>query len=151
MPDGTPRVDGGGWIRAGAVLAGLAVVCGALAAHGLEDVFAQRYAGQTRRWGGQEVPRAVKHLADFRTAAEYQMYHALGLVGVGLLLRSCPGPRRVLSAAGWAFLAGILLFSGSLYLLTLTGQTWLGAITPFGGLAFIVGWVALAAGVPRGS
>lgn len=142
---------GVGWIRTGAVLAGLAVVCGALAAHGLDDQFARRYAGQTRLVGGQEVPRAVKHLADFRTAAEYQMYHALGLVAVGLLLRSSAGSRRGLTAAAWAFLVGILLFSGSLYLLTLSGQTWLGAITPLGGTAFIVGWAAFAAGAPRDS
>lgn len=148
----TPGVKrGGGWIRAGAVLAGLAVVCGALAAHGLDEVFARQYAGQTRRVGGQEVPRAVKHLADFRTAAEYQMYHALGLLAVGLLLRSSPGPRRSLTVAAWAFLVGILLFSGSLYVLTLSGQTWLGAITPLGGTAFLIGWAALAAGAPRGS
>jgi uncharacterized membrane protein YgdD (TMEM256/DUF423 family) len=147
-----PGVKGGiGWIRAGAVLAGLAVVCGALAAHGLDEVFARQYAGQTRLVGGQEVPRAVKHLADFRTAAEYQMYHALGLLAVGLLLRSSPGPRRGLTLAAWAFLVGILLFSGSLYVLTLSGQTWLGAITPLGGTAFLIGWAALAAGVPRGS
>ena len=80
-------------------------------------------------------------LATFETAARYQMYHALALLAVGLLTDR--GVTRA-GAAGWLFLAGVALFSGSLYLLVLTGQRWLGAVTPFGGVAFIAGWVALA-------
>jgi uncharacterized membrane protein YgdD (TMEM256/DUF423 family) len=137
------EMHGRGWIAVGAILGGLAVVCGAFAAHGLDSRFAEWYAGETRVVAGQEVPRAVKYLADFRTGAEYQMYHALALVAVGLSL-SRVGPRRSFTVAAWSFLIGCLLFSGSLYVLTLTGQGWLGAITPLGGVAFIVGWAAMA-------
>ena len=81
-------------------------------------------------------------LAVFETAARYQMYHALGLLAVAWMVTRWPGPWPV--RAGWLFVAGTVLFSGSLYLLALTGQRWLGAITPLGGLAFILGWAALA-------
>ena len=136
--------DGRGWTAIGAALAGVAVICGAFAAHGLDSYFTEKYAGETRTVAGEEVSRAVKYLADFRTGAEYQMYHALGLIAVGLWIGQ-RGRGRLISIAAWCFLAGILLFSGSLYGLTLTGQTWLGAIAPLGGTAFIVGWGALAA------
>jgi uncharacterized membrane protein YgdD (TMEM256/DUF423 family) len=86
----------------------------------------------------------VKRLQDFHTAATYQVYHALGLIVVGLLLRS--GPSTALQVAAWCFLAGILLFSGSLYALVLSGKTWWGAVTPLGGVEVIVGWAALAIG-----
>ena len=79
-------------------------------------------------------------LAVFETAARYQMYHALGLLAVAWAAAHWPGPA---GAAGWLFVAGTVLFCGSLYLLALTGHRWLGAITPFGGLAFILGWAAL--------
>lgn len=147
--DPAPATPGSGWICCGAVLAGLAVVCGAFAAHGLDGVFTRQYAGETRIVAGQEVPRAVKYLADFRTGAEYQMYHALGLIGVGLVMRPGGARRTSLAIAAWSFLLGVLLFSGSLYALTLTGQGWLGAITPIGGAAFLIGWGALALGVLR--
>jgi uncharacterized membrane protein YgdD (TMEM256/DUF423 family) len=133
------------WVVCGATLAGLAVVLGAFAAHGLDGYFVKKYKGETKLVAGVEQPRAVKALADFRTGAEYQMTHALGLIAVGLLLGSRPG-QRCLNAAGWCFLAGIVLFSGSLYALTLTGITKLGAIAPLGGTAFIVGWALLACG-----
>lgn len=81
-------------------------------------------------------------LAVFETAARYQMYHALALVGVGLLCLR--GQSAACTAAGAGFAAGTVLFSGSLYLLALTGTRWLGAITPLGGVAFLAGWVALA-------
>ncbi len=131
------------WLSMGATLAGLAVVTGAFAAHGLDGYLARKYANsEPKTVAGVEVPMSVKRLQDFRTAAEYQMYHALGLLVVGLLLRS--GPSTTLQIAGWSFLLGIVLFSGSLYLLVLTGKTWRGAVTPFGGVLFIVGWAALA-------
>ncbi|MCA9055962.1 MAG: DUF423 domain-containing protein [Planctomycetaceae bacterium] len=141
-PNGTAA--GRNWILLGAILAGLAVVCGAFAAHGIDAYFVTKYAGESRTVAGVEVPRAVKYLADFRTAAEYQMYHSLALIAVGLWM-SVGRTTRLADAAGWCFFAGIVLFSGSLYLLTLTGQTWLGAITPLGGTAFVVGWCVLAA------
>jgi len=75
------------------------------------------------------------------------MYHALALVAVGLLAVARPAS-RALDLAGWAFFAGTLLFSGSLYALALSEARWLGAITPFGGVSFLVGWAALAAHRP---
>ncbi len=132
---------GTGWIQAGAILAGLSVVLGAFAAHGLEKPLMSLYAGQTHEVLGVTIPSAQKYLGDFRTAAEYQMTHSLGMIAVGLLLQT----RRSKCAhvAGICFLIGILLFSGSLYTLVLTGTRWLGAITPFGGVTFLIGWGAL--------
>lgn len=111
------------WFTAGALLAGIAVAAGAFGAHGLRSRL------------------APADLVTFETAVRYQMYHALALLAVaGLLARGA----ALAGAAGWSFLAGIALFSGSLYLLTLAGQRWMGAVTPLGGLAFLVGWVLLA-------
>jgi len=111
------------WLTTGALLAAAAVAAGAFGAHALRDRL------------------SPGDLATFETAARYQMYHALGLVAVALL--SARGTAGV-NPAGWCFLAGIALFSGSLYLLTLAGLRWMGAITPLGGVAFIVGWFLLA-------
>lgn len=87
-------------------------------------------------------------LAAFETGARYQMYHALALLLVAWALTRWPvTPVR---AAGWLFVAGTLVFSGSLYLLALTGVPAFGAVTAVGGLAFLAGWVALAVGVWRG-
>ena len=82
-------------------------------------------------------------LATFETAARYQMYHALALLAVAWLVER-GHPRANL--AGGLFIAGIVLFSGSLYVLTLAGLRWMGAITPLGGVAFIAGWLVLAFG-----
>jgi uncharacterized membrane protein YgdD (TMEM256/DUF423 family) len=81
-------------------------------------------------------------LAIFETGVRYQMYHALALLATAALLSRSDG--RAMLVAGWSFTTGILIFSGSLYALALTGVTMLGAITPIGGVAFLVGWVALA-------
>ncbi len=110
------------------ILAGLSgaisVVLGAFGAHALRD-------------------RITPDLLDtFKTGVNYQMYHALALVGVALAFSRLPGS-TLLGIAGWLFVAGTVLFSGSLYLLATTGVRWLGAITPFGGLAFIAGWFCL--------
>lgn len=107
----------------GAVLAGLSVAAGAFGAHALR---------------GQLEPRMLE---VFETAARYQMYHALALFAVAWLVQQTQAQAAQL--AGWAFVAGILLFSGSLYAMALTGVRVLGAITPIGGVAFIVGWSAL--------
>jgi uncharacterized membrane protein YgdD (TMEM256/DUF423 family) len=104
-------------------LAAVAVTAGAFGAHALRSHL------------------APADLVTFETAARYQMYHALALVAVGLLVDR--GAARA-PLAGWLFLAGIALFCGSLYLLVLTGQRWLGAVTPFGGISFIAAWVVLA-------
>ena len=128
------------WIQIGAISGLLAVTLGALAAHGLEEPL-KKYAGITKKVVGEEVPGPLKYLGDFKTAAEYQMYHSLALIAVGLLSLKAPG--KALNVAGWSFLVGILLFSGSLYFLVLSGVLFLGAITPLGGIAFLVGWGSL--------
>ena len=108
----------------GAVLAFLAVAAGAFGSHAVRS-------------------RLSPDLLDvFETAARYHFFHALGLFAAGFAAARWPGTAAHL--AGWLFLAGIILFSGSLYLLSLTGVRWLGAITPFGGLAFLAGWLCLA-------
>ena len=83
-------------------------------------------------------------LAAFETGVRYQMYHVFALLAVALAWTR--GEERLFAAAGWLFLAGMLVFSGSLYLLALTGVRGLGAITPLGGLAFLAGWLCLALG-----
>jgi uncharacterized membrane protein YgdD (TMEM256/DUF423 family) len=81
-------------------------------------------------------------LAVFETAARYQMYHALALLAVAWVASRWPGPLP--QWAGWLFVGGMVLFSGSLYALALSGVRWLGAITPLGGAAFLAGWICLA-------
>ena len=81
-------------------------------------------------------------LTVFETGVRYHLYHALALVATALILGRFTG--KLIVAAGWLFTAGIVLFSGSLYALALTGVTALGAITPIGGLAFLLGWACLA-------
>jgi uncharacterized membrane protein YgdD (TMEM256/DUF423 family) len=83
-----------------------------------------------------------EYLAIFETAARYQMYHALGLMMVAWA--ATRWPRGLTQQAGWLFVIGTVLFSGSLYALALTGERWLGAITPLGGVAFLAGWFCLA-------
>jgi len=82
------------------------------------------------------------HLGVFETAARYEMFHALALILIGMMAQS--QPRTALTAAGVSMVAGTLVFCGSLYLLALTDMRWLGAITPLGGLGFMVGWALLA-------
>lgn len=120
---------GGSWAMVGAVSGGLAVAAGAFGAHGLEGMVAD----------GRLEPRLLE---VYRTAATYQMYHALALVAVGLLAGR--ETTRAVQVAGWAFLIGTIGFSGSLYALVATGIGPFGAITPVGGVALIVGWAALA-------
>lgn len=112
------------WTRIGAVLGALAVVLGAFGAHALEG-------------------RVDEHLrAVWDTGARYHLVHAVALVALGAH-RDPPAP------SAWLWVAGISLFSGSLYLMTLTGARWLGAITPLGGVCFIAGWLWLAWKAPR--
>lgn len=112
-------------VAAGALDAGLAVAAGAFGAHALR---------------GKLEARALE---VFETAARYQMYHALAIVLCAVL--GTAGART----AGWIFQAGIVVFSGSLYALALSDVKWLGAITPVGGLAFLVGWAFLAVSALR--
>ena len=81
-------------------------------------------------------------LATFEVGVRYQMYHALALLAVGWACTRWPG--AVVTASGWLFVAGTVIFSGSLYALSLSGVRWLGAITPLGGLALLAGWMCLA-------
>ncbi len=110
----------------GAVFGGLSVAGGAFASHALKAQISAR------------------SLEIFETGARYQMYHALALLAVAMLSQQLNGNPTVLATAGGAFTLGIILFSGSLYALSLTGIGWLGAITPLGGVAFLVGWGCLA-------
>jgi uncharacterized membrane protein YgdD (TMEM256/DUF423 family) len=87
-------------------------------------------------------------LSVFETGARYQMYHALALLAVAWAATRLPG--GLVAAAGWLFVAGTVLFSGSLYLMSLTGTRWLGAVTPLGGVAFLAGWACLAWAALRG-
>jgi uncharacterized membrane protein YgdD (TMEM256/DUF423 family) len=109
----------------GSVSGGLAVALGAFGAHALK------------------ARLTPDHLVTFETGVRYQMYHALAMLAVALALTRVPAA-NLFNAAGWLFVAGTLLFSGSLYLLCLTHKRWLGAVTPFGGLVFIAGWICLA-------
>ncbi len=135
-------MTGSRWTSLGAIFCLFSVAFGAFAAHGLDKVFVEKYAGRTKEVGGQTLPMAAKFLNDFKTGAEYQMYHGLALIAVGLILERRPS--RAASIAAWLFAAGIVLFSGSLYVLTLTGVTKWGAVTPLGGLAFLAGWFFLS-------
>ena len=111
---------------------GLSVALGAFGAHALEDRLTEALMG------------------TYQTAVQYQFYHALALVAVAFAISRWPGGKLPV-IAGWLFVAGILLFSGSLYLLVMTNTSWLGAITPLGGVAFIVGWLLLAFTAWRGA
>ncbi|MCM3360177.1 DUF423 domain-containing protein [Psychrobacillus sp. MER TA 171] len=114
------------FIIAGAINGFLSVALGAFGAHLLEGRVADKY------------------LATWETAVQYQMFHALALVAIGILMSSkLLGPVSQLNVAGYLILAGIVIFSGSLYVLSLTGISILGAITPIGGVAFLIGWVML--------
>lgn len=86
-------------------------------------------------------------LSIFEVGVRYQMYHAFGLIAVAWA--TARWPETNLNAAGWAFIVGIVIFSGSLYLLSTTDVRWLGAITPIGGLAFIIGWAILVWSIGR--
>lgn len=119
-----------GIIALGAINGFLAVAFGAFGAHALRQVV------------------EASRLGVFETAVLYHGWHALALVGTGLAAERFGG--RWLTAAGGLFLAGIVLFSGSLYALTLGAPRWLGPVTPVGGSALLAGWLALAVGVWRG-
>jgi uncharacterized membrane protein YgdD (TMEM256/DUF423 family) len=125
------------WIAVGAILGALGVALGAYGAHGLEK--------QLTAWGytGSDL---AKRVANHETAVRYQMWHALAIVLVGLALTSRATPWW--QAAGWAFLAGVLIFSGLLYALVLSGPSWrwLGMVVPIGGVLLIAGWLLLAIG-----
>jgi uncharacterized membrane protein YgdD (TMEM256/DUF423 family) len=113
----------------GSISGFLAVVLGAFAAHALKDRLAPDMA------------------STFEVGVRYQMYHAFALLAVGWA--ATRWPTTSILTAGWLFLVGTIIFSGSLYGLSLTGSRWLGAVTPVGGLAFLLGWLCLAWGTLR--
>lgn len=117
-----------GFLKIAALTGALSVMFGAFAAHGLKNIL------------------STDNLQIFETAVRYQFYHVFALLAVGILYKEFPG--RLMELAGRLFIAGIFIFSGSLYLLVYVKHNvlplnWLGAITPFGGAAFIAGWVML--------
>jgi uncharacterized membrane protein YgdD (TMEM256/DUF423 family) len=113
------------FLSLGALAAALGVALGAFGTHALK------------------ARLSADMLAVWQTAVQYHLWHALGLVAIGLLAQHLPAsvPVRV---AGWLMVAGIVLFSGSLYVLAATGTRWLGAVTPFGGACLIVAWLVVA-------
>jgi uncharacterized membrane protein YgdD (TMEM256/DUF423 family) len=117
-------------LLAGSVLGALTVMIGAFGAHALSATL-----------------EANKRVPTFETAVKYQMYHTLALLSLGILMFWVQ--HSAFNVAAICFLAGIFVFSGSLYILSLTGITWLGAVTPIGGLLMIVGWASLFYGLLR--
>jgi uncharacterized membrane protein YgdD (TMEM256/DUF423 family) len=112
------------WVGLGASYGALAVIFGAFGAHLLKS----------------KLPEG--DLSIFQTATQYHMYHALALLAVGFF--STRIDSQLLNATGWLFAIGTLIFSGSLYLLVITGNRWLGAVTPIGGLLLVLGWILFA-------
>ena len=120
-----------GWFAAGAVLSGLGVLVGAFGAHGLRDRV------------------TADLLAVFETGVRYHLIHGLAVIAVAWA--AARWPNAWIGAAGWLFTAGIVIFSGSLYILAISGGRWWGAVTPIGGVCFLAGWAALAVGALRAS
>ena len=116
------------FLMAASISGFLAVAIGAFGAHGLKQKISEEM------------------MTVYQTGVQYHFYHTLALLCVGIALQQFP-QSVPLKLSGWAMLAGMLVFSGSLYLLALTGTRWLGAITPIGGLTLLVAWLALAVGV----
>ncbi|NGP89245.1 DUF423 domain-containing protein [Fodinibius halophilus] len=119
------------FLTLGSIAMALAVALGAFGAHGLKSKLTQEM------------------LEIFETGVQYHFYHALGLLAVGIIAKYLPNS-SLLSWSGWLMLAGILIFSGSLYILSISGIRWLGAITPIGGICFITAWILLALTVWKG-
>jgi uncharacterized membrane protein YgdD (TMEM256/DUF423 family) len=115
----------------GSLNAGLSVILGAFGAHVLKEQLTERL------------------MTTFQTGIQYHFFHALGLIAVAFVASQLPGSNLV-KWSGWLMFGGILLFSGSLYLLSITGIRWFGAITPLGGVAFIVSWLLLALSAFKG-
>lgn len=112
------------FVALGALSACLAVIAGAFGSHALKRTM------------------SADMLAVFEIAVRYQMYHALALFGVGLAFWKFP--EKLMNVAGWCFVAGTVLFSGSLYQLSLTGSKWVGIVTPIGGGIWMIGWLCIA-------
>jgi uncharacterized membrane protein YgdD (TMEM256/DUF423 family) len=129
----SPRV----WLLIAALLGGVSVALGAFGAHGLPGFLKER---------GVDETELLRRLANWETAARYQMYHALALLAV---FASAKAVTPLLNTAGWCWLVGTLIFSGCLFVLVVTGVKMLGAIVPIGGVLLIVGWVLLGVAALR--
>ncbi|MBL8812155.1 MAG: DUF423 domain-containing protein [Planctomycetaceae bacterium] len=134
-----------------AVLGFIGVGLGAFGAHGLNDTkyLEKKYADmEPKNVAGQMIPASVKYYHDFRTGVEYHMTHTLALLASGVVLLRFRS--RLISAAAWCFVGGIVLFSGALYVLVIMGPKWLGIpwgmVAPIGGTLQMIGWVLLACG-----
>lgn len=128
------------WLVTGFLFAVVAIILGAFGAHGLKELVKNGYLEESS-------------LQSFDTGARYQIYHAFAIIVCGILAKLF-GEARYIKIAGLFFVAGILLFSGSLYLLSTSrlgsiNWNWLGPVTPFGGLCFIAGWIVLSIGIIR--
>ncbi len=118
------------FLLAGSILGGLSVAIGAFGAHALKTIL-----------------EANNRLETFETGVKYQFYHALALIALGLLMHRFD--HKLFTWSGYGFIAGTILFSGSLYLLSLSGVTKWGAVTPLGGVAYLVGWITLIIGISK--
>ncbi|MCR9254144.1 MAG: DUF423 domain-containing protein, partial [bacterium] len=115
---------------AGAVLSGLAVAIGAFGAHGLQPVLTENGSTET-----------------FKTGVLYHIFHGLGVIATGLIYHITK--QKLVAISGWMFLSGVILFSGSLYMLSISSLKFFGPITPIGGVFFIIGWIMLALGIKK--
>ena len=142
------------WLTVAALSGFLAVFLGAFGAHGLGDsgFLEKKYAAMdTKSIAGMELPASYKYLQDFNTGVRYHMWHSLALMGIGLAMLKTRS--KLLSASAWCFLAGIVLFSGSLYVLVICGPSfggikW-GLVAPIGGTLQLAGWLLLATAFAR--
>ncbi|MEO5644208.1 MAG: DUF423 domain-containing protein [Bacteroidia bacterium] len=129
------------WLITGFIFAALAIIIGAFGAHSLKELVANGSLAESS-------------LQNFETGARYQMYHAFAIIICGILVKIF-GEARCIKIAGILFVMGIILFSGSLYLLSMRGiigmenWKWLGPLTPLGGACFIAGWITLAIGITK--
>jgi len=119
------------FLTLGSILMALAVGLGAFGAHGLKNIL------------------SPEMISVFETGVTYHFYHALGLLALGIVAHFLPSS-SLFTWSGWLMFAGIIIFSGSLYLLSISGTRWLGAITPIGGLCFIVAWLLFATAIWKG-
>ncbi len=120
------------WIMIGGILGCIGVILGAFGAHSLKAVL------------------TAKQLAGFKTAVQYQFLHSFALILIGIIHgQSDPANHVKINRAGKFFVAGIIMFSGSIYALTLGGPKFLGPVTPLGGLCFMIGWLILAFSTPK--
>lgn len=120
------------FIVAGSILGALGVITGAFGAHALKNLL-EKYG----------------RLDTYETAVKYHIYHAIALILTGIILNLKPTSVKSLEWAGYSFITGLIVFSGSLYILCLSGNTWWGRVTPVGGLFLIAGWALLAIGAAK--